>query len=134
MGSLLASAIYRSPRVAIQLPLGFASGLPYLLSGATLGTWMKVRGVGLATVGLFAWVALPYSFKFLWAPLLDRVRLPFLGRRRGWLLALYIAVAAAIAALGSVEPSRDATLLAVLALVLATLSASLDIVVDAFRV
>jgi PAT family beta-lactamase induction signal transducer AmpG len=122
--------VFRSPRVMIQLPLGFASGLPYLLGGATLGTWLAVRGVGLETIGAFAWVALPYSLKFVWAPLLDRYRVPLLGHRRGWLLVLELIVAAAIAAVGAGE---GVATLAVLATALAFCSASLDIVVDAYR-
>jgi PAT family beta-lactamase induction signal transducer AmpG len=94
---------------------------------------MTVRGVALATVGLFAWLALPYSIKFVWAPALDRARLPLLGRRRGWLLVLQLAVAGAIAALGSLDPGRALGAVAVLALALIVLSASLDIVTDAFR-
>jgi PAT family beta-lactamase induction signal transducer AmpG len=125
--------VYTAPRVAIQLPLGFASGLPYLLTGTTLGTWLTVQGTDLGTVGLFAWVALPYSLKFLWAPVLDRFQLPLLGRRRGWLLALQLVVAAAIAAVGAVDPRADLGRLAVLSTLLAFSSATLDIVVDAFR-
>src|SRR6266568_6297868 len=115
MARLRPLGVFGSPRVAVQLPLGFASGLPYLLSGATLGTWMTVRGVALPTVGFFAWATLPYSLKFVWAPLVDRFQLPLLGRRRGWLLVLQLVVAAAIVALGSVDPRADLAALAVLA-------------------
>ena len=75
---------FRSKRVFVMIGMGFASGLPLAMSGSTLATWMTKAGVNIKTIGLFALVSLPYSFKFLWAPLLDRFSLPFLGRRRGW--------------------------------------------------
>src|SRR5207244_4128738 len=75
---------FRSRRVWLLIALGFASGLPLLMSGQNLTAWMTSRGVNLKVIGFFAGVSLPYSFKFLWAPLLDRYSFPFLGRRRGW--------------------------------------------------
>lgn len=131
---MTAFEVFRSRRVAIQLPLGFASGLPFLLTGTTLGTWLTLDGISLATVGFFAWASLPYSLKFLWAPLIDRFRLPFLGRRRGWLLVLQLVLAAAIALLGRADPRTDLAAVAGLAVALSFFSATLDIVVDAFRV
>ena len=123
---------YRARRVRVLALLGFSSGVPYFLTGQTLGAWMTVAGVDLTTIGAFSLVALPYSFKWLWAPLVDRYRLPFLGRRRGWLLVLQLALAAAIATMGTIDPHARPALLATLAVVVACLSASQDIVVDAF--
>src|SRR5438309_1751603 len=98
--------IFTSRRVALQLPMGFASGLPYLLTQSTLLTWMKDLKIDLTTVGAFSLVSLPYSVKFLWAPLVDRYQLPWLGRRRGWLLAFQLILVAVIAALGQVDPTK----------------------------
>src|SRR5262249_44919635 len=125
--------VFGSPRVALQLPLGFASGLPYLLSGATLGTWMTVRGVDLTTVGLFAATARPCSLKLVSAPPPRRFQLPLPGPPRRWLLALQLLVGIAVVAVGSVDPRADLGALALLATALAFFSASLDIVVDAYR-
>ncbi len=120
-------------RVACQLPLGFAAGIPLYLSGATLSKWLADSGVSIESVGLFGLVALPYNLKFLWAPLLDRYVPPFLGRRRGWLAVLTLATAVAIAVMSRFEPSASVRAIALAALAVATLSASLDIVVDAYR-
>jgi PAT family beta-lactamase induction signal transducer AmpG len=120
------------------LVLGFASGLPLALTGATLRAWLKDTGVDIRTIGLFAAVATPYALKFLWSPLLDRVRLPVLGRalghRRGWLAAIQVLLAGAILLMGQVDPALDAGRIAALAVAVAFLSASQDIVIDAFRV
>jgi PAT family beta-lactamase induction signal transducer AmpG len=113
--------------------VGFASGLPYALSQGTLQTWMKVEKIELATIGFFALVALPYNFKFLWAPLLDRYPLPFLGRRRGWMAFFLGVTIATIAGLGALGVHGSLTTVAVTAITLAFCSASLDIVVDAHR-
>ena len=87
---LSALAVYLRPRVVIVLLLGFSSGLPLALSGSTLAIWMFERGVDLGTIGLFSLVGLPYTFKFIWAPVVDALDVPFLsrwlGRRRGWLV------------------------------------------------
>ncbi|MBK8479720.1 MAG: MFS transporter [Proteobacteria bacterium] len=124
---------YRSWRVAAMLPLGFASGLPNPLTGATLTAWLRSAGVDLTTIGALALVSLPYNLKFLWAPLLDRFDLPWLGRRRGWMAALQLGLLLAIAALGMGDPRRAPLALALLALLTASLSASFDVVVDAYR-
>jgi PAT family beta-lactamase induction signal transducer AmpG len=113
--------------------MGFASGLPLAMSGSTLGTWMTKAGVNLKTIGLFALVSLPYSFKFLWAPLLDRFSLPFLGRRRGWIALAQLGLAAGIWATSTVDPKTAPMAMAVAALVVAFLSASQDIASDAYR-
>jgi PAT family beta-lactamase induction signal transducer AmpG len=118
--------------MGVILALGFASGLPLYLTAQTLGAWMATAGVDLRTIGAFALVGLPYTFKWTWAPLLDRVRLPFLGRRRGWLLVLQIALAAGIAAMGAASPADEPGRLAVLAALVAFLSASQDVVADAY--
>lgn len=131
MGRLAAS--YWNRRVALQLPLGYASGLPYLLSGETLGAWMKTEGITLQAIGAFSMVGLAYTLKIAWAPLLDRFPLPLLGRRRGWLLAFQLALIAALIALGTAEPARAPLRTVALALLVAVLSASQDIVADAYR-
>jgi MFS transporter, PAT family, beta-lactamase induction signal transducer AmpG len=125
---------YLSVRVLVQVPMGFASGLPLLLSGQTLKTWMTNLGVNLATVGFFTWTQLPYNFKFLWAPLIDRWQMPFLGRRRGWLLVMQIVIAVVIAALGRVDPLHNLSVLAALAVALSVFSATQDVLVDVYRV
>lgn len=120
-------------RLGIIALLGLVSGLPFLLTGSTLLTRMRVEGIEITTIGFFAWVHLPYTFKPLWAPFLDRYRMPFLGRRRGWMLFWQLLLVVGIAALGLIEPSGHINLLFTLALVVAICSASLDIVVDAYR-
>jgi hypothetical protein len=102
MGAFLGA--FRSKRVFVMIGMGFASGLPLAMSGSTLGTWMTKAGVNLKTIGLFALVSLPYSFKFLWAPLLDRFSLPFLGRRRGWIALTQLGLALGIWATSTVDP------------------------------
>jgi PAT family beta-lactamase induction signal transducer AmpG len=94
---------------------------------------MRVEGIEIATIGFFAWAHLPYTFKFLWAPLLDRFRVPFLGRRRGWMLLWQLTLVVGIAGLGLINPSSHVNLLFAVALIVAICAASLDIVVDAYR-
>ncbi|WP_051038500.1 AmpG family muropeptide MFS transporter [Gloeocapsa sp. PCC 7428] len=118
--------------VALLL-LGVSSGLPLLLTSKTLQAWMTVEGVDLKSIGLFSLVALPYSLKFLWAPILDRFALPFLGRRRGWLIALQIGLILAIAFMGFQQPAQALQLLAINALFVAFFSATQDIAGDAYR-
>jgi PAT family beta-lactamase induction signal transducer AmpG len=133
-----AMAVYFKPRVLIVMFLGFSSGLPLALSGATLLVWMRESGVDLGTIGLFALVGTPYTVKFLWAPLTDALDIPllshWLGRRRGWLVFTQILLMAAIVFLGSCDPATAPGLVALGALLVATASATQDIVVDAFRV
>jgi PAT family beta-lactamase induction signal transducer AmpG len=132
---LAASAVYRERPVLIVFALGFASGLPLALSGATLAVWLRERGLDLATIGLFAAVGTPYTLKFLWSPIVDQVPvLARLGRRRGWLVASQGAVVLAILALGLAGANADVGVVALLAFALAALSATQDIVIDAFRV
>ncbi len=131
-------AVYLKRRVLIVLFLGFSSGLPLALSGSTLLVWMTEAGVNLGTIGLFALVGTPYTVKFLWAPLIDALDVPLLsrrfGRRRGWLLLSQFLLIAAIVFLGLCNPSVSPFVVAVGALLVATASATQDIIVDAFRV
>jgi len=117
----------------VALSMGFACGLPLLLTITVLQAWMKETGVDLAVIGLMALVGLPYTAKFLWAPFLDRYTLPFLGRRRGWLLIIQIALIMAIAGLGLTDPESNPWMVAFVAFVVTFFSASQDIVVDAYR-
>ena len=131
-------AVYLQPRVLIVLMLGFSSGLPLALSGSTLLVWMREAGVDLGTIGLFALVGTPYTLKFLWAPLVDALHLPFFtrafGRRRGWLLFSQLILIAAILLLAATDPARSPLFVAIAALLVAATSSTQDIVVDAFRV
>lgn len=120
-------------RVGLMLPLGFASGLPLALTAGTLQAWLAVVGVDLKTIGIFTLVGLPYTLKFLWAPLMDRVVPPWLGRRRGWMLITQIAVAIGLALMGLTGPGSHPEWLGIVALGVAFMSASLDIVYDAYR-
>jgi PAT family beta-lactamase induction signal transducer AmpG len=135
---LSALAVYLRPRVLIILLLGFSSGLPLALSGGTLAIWMTERGVDLGTIGLFSLVGLPYTIKFLWAPLVDALNVPFLsralGRRRGWLVFAQLVLMATIVFLGILDPVATPFAVALGALLVATASATQDIVIDAFRV
>ena len=124
--------VFRSRKILLLLLLGFSSGLPLALTG-TLQAWLTVEGIDLKTIGWFALVGQPYTYKFLWAPLMDRYALPFFGRRRGWLLVTQVTLAAAIAFMGTLSPRDSPWLLAGLALLVAFLSASQDVVFDAFR-
>src|SRR5579862_8516155 len=127
--------VYGDRRVLLILPLGFASGLPFLLTFSTLSAWLAVAGVRRAAIGAFALVATPYAFKFVWSPLMDRLPPPLpLGRRRGWGITIQLGLVAAILGLGSCDPKHNLTLMAALALTVAFLSASQDIVIDAYRV
>jgi len=120
-------------RVAAALTLGFASGLPFNLSQSTLQAWLASLDVSLKTIGWLTWVGMPYLFKFLWAPLLDRYVPPFLGRRRGWIVLFQVGIALATGLLGLQAPNEAIYAVAALALLLAFLSASQDIVIDAYR-
>jgi len=120
-------------RIAAVALLGFASGMPLALTGGTLQAWMAVEGVDLKTIGIFSLVGLPYAFKFFWAPLLDRYALPFLGRRRGWILCSQFILMGLIILLGLSSPKETPLLVALIALFLTFTSASQDIVIDAYR-
>jgi len=133
-----AVAVYLQRRVLIVMLLGFSSGLPLALSGSTLLVWMRESGVDLGTIGLFALVGTPYTLKFLWAPLTDALHVPFFtrafGRRRGWLLFSQLLLIASILLLALADPARSPAFVALGALLVATMSSTQDIVVDAFRV
>lgn len=125
--------VFRRRHVLLLFPLGFAAGLPYLLTSSTLAAWLTSAGVPLGDVGLFAIVTLPYSLKLLWAPLLDRYALPLLGRRRGWLILFQLALAAALVALGAIGPRAAPLAFAATALAVTFFAASQDVVSDAYR-
>lgn len=125
--------VFQSRKMAALLLLGVSSGLPLFLTSKTLQAWMTVEGVNLAAIGLFSLVGLPYSLKFIWAPLLDRFTLPFLGRRRGWLILIQCTLLVAIALMALQRPAQALQILAVNALAIAFLSATQDIAADAYR-
>lgn len=126
------------PKIAVMLGLGFASGLPFLLVGNTLGFWMREEGIALTAIGFLSWVGLTYSLKFLWAPLIDKVDIPVIGRmlghRRGWMLAAQFGVIASLAAMALTGPGGDLAVFGAFALATAFASATQDIVVDAWRI
>ena len=119
--------------MTVAFVMGFSSGLPLLLTIGVLQAWMKEKGFDLGQIGLIALVQLPYTWKFVWAPFLDRFTLPFLGRRRGWLLIAQLALILSIVALGYSNPVDNAAMMVVAALLVAFFSASQDIVIDAYR-
>jgi MFS transporter, PAT family, beta-lactamase induction signal transducer AmpG len=127
-----------SPKVLVMLMLGFSSGLPLYLVGNTLGFWLREVGIELATIGFLSWVGIAYSMKFLWAPIIDRVDAPILGRllgrRRGWMVLTQIIVAIALVAMAILKPEGGLVAFGVLALVAAFASATQDIVIDAWRI
>jgi PAT family beta-lactamase induction signal transducer AmpG len=132
-------AVYLKPRVLIVLFLGFSAGLPLALSGATLRVWLRESGVSLETIGLFALVGTPYTIKFLWAPVVDALDVPGLarlfGRRRGWLVFSQLLLIAAIVLLAFCNPAAVVWYVPFgAALLVATASATQDIVIDAFRI
>src|ERR687895_1181003 len=104
--------IFGQPKMAVLLALGFSSGLPLFLTSRTLQAWMTTAQVDLTTIGLFSMVALPYSLKFLWAPILDRYVPPFLGRRRGWLVITQVLLMLSIGSLAFIDPQPSLRLLA----------------------
>lgn len=130
--------VYAERPVLVVLALGFASGLPLALTGSTLTFWMAEAGADIKVIGFFAWVGIAYGWKFLWSPAIDRLPLPvltrLLGRRRGWLVLIQALLIGAVLALGSADPAADFRLAAFWAVVVAFLSASQDIVIDAYRV
>ncbi|WP_205648840.1 AmpG family muropeptide MFS transporter [Acuticoccus kandeliae] len=133
-----ALAVYATRRQLVIFLMGFSSGLPLLLGFSTLSFWLREADVGLAAIGGLLTVSTPYSLKFLWAPLLDHVRLPVLtrrfGLRRGWLLAIQILLAGSIVLVGQADPAQSLGALALAAFLMATLSATQDIVIDAYRI
>ncbi|MGI9308317.1 MAG: AmpG family muropeptide MFS transporter [Gammaproteobacteria bacterium] len=137
-GWLQALGIYRHPRVAAMLLLGFSAGLPFALVAGTLAAWLTRSDVSMSSVGMFAWVGILYAFKFLWAPLVDQLRIPVLtavlGRRRSWMLLSQVGVAGALLAMAALGPTDHLALFAGLAVIVAFSSATQDIAVDAWRI
>ncbi len=126
-------AVFTNHRVGVVLLLGFSSGLPLALTSGTLQAWMAVGGVDLRTIGIFTLVGLPYIFKFLWAPIMDRFVPRWLGRRRGWMILTQLGLMLSIAAMAYSSPQHAPLFVAGLALIVAFTSASQDIVFDAYR-
>ncbi|HEX6372628.1 MAG TPA: AmpG family muropeptide MFS transporter [Longimicrobium sp.] len=126
--------VFGQPKMAALLFLGFSSGLPLFLTSSTLQAWMTVEKVDLTTVGMVSLLSLPYSLKFLIAPVMDRYIPPFLGRRRGWLVITQVALLICIAAMSVHDPRRGLQLLAINALLIAFFSAAQDVVVDAYSI
>ncbi len=117
----------------VSLLMGFSAGVPLLMTISILQAWMKEFGIDLSTIGLFGLVGIPYSLKFLWAPFLDRFSLPFLGRRRGWLLVSQILIIVTILGISYIDITSQLTGLVMLCLGLTFLSATQDILIDAYR-
>jgi PAT family beta-lactamase induction signal transducer AmpG len=122
-----------SRRMLVAFLMGFSGGLPLLLTMGVLQAWMKERGLDLTWIGMITLVQIPYTWKFLWAPFLDRFIPPFLGRRRGWLLMSQIALMASIAGLGYSDPVKNPWMMIAAAILVAFFSATQDIVIDAYR-
>jgi PAT family beta-lactamase induction signal transducer AmpG len=120
-------------RMLICVFTGFTSGLPLYVLIQLVPAWLRVEGVGLAEIGFFALVGFPYTWKFLWSPVMDRYTLPFLGHRRGWMLVTQLALLVSIAAMGFIQPGLSIWTVAYLAAAVAFFSASQDIVLDAYR-
>ena len=122
-----------NPRLLAMLFLGFSSGLPLALTGSTLQAWMTEAHVSLAAIGALSLVGIPYTLKFLWAPLLDYIRIPWLGLRRGWILLAQMGLVIALVVVANVNPAQDPQYIYVLAIFIAFLSASQDVAIDAYR-
>jgi PAT family beta-lactamase induction signal transducer AmpG len=122
-----------SPRMLVAFLMGFSCGAPLLLTSTVLQAWMTEQGVDLTVIGFFSLVGLPYTLKFLWAPIFDRFTLPFLGRRRGWMLLMQLTLILALIGLGLTDPGQTPWLVALAAFFVTFFSASQDIVVDAYR-
>lgn len=120
-------------RLMAALFLGFASGLPIMLTGSTLQAWFTEANIDLVTIGALSFLGIPYTLKFLWAPVMDYYRIPFLGRRRGWILLMQVCIALILLVLANMQPSSQAARMGTLALLLAFFSASQDIAIDAYR-
>jgi PAT family beta-lactamase induction signal transducer AmpG len=127
----------RQPKVAVMLALGFASGLPFLLTQNTLGYWLRDEGTSLKVIGFASWAGLAYVFKPLWAPIVDRVDVPLLGRlgrRRGWMLLSQLVIAAGLVAMALTGVKAGLTAICAFAVMVAFASATQDIVIDAWRI
>lgn len=120
-------------RLVVVTLLGFASGLPLALTGQAMQAWLSMEGLDVATIGFLSLVGIPYTFKFLWAPLMDRFELPLLGRRRGWLVLTQLGLAGLLLLLAATSPGDATRAFALLAVAVAFVSASQDVVIDAYR-
>lgn len=133
-----ALSVYQRPEILTMLLLGFAAGLPYLLTFSTLSTWLRNVDVDITTIGFMSWIGILYSIKLLWAPLMDRLALPWLttrlGQRRSWILVAQIAIAISLGVMASIDPAQHLALMIGLALVVAFSAATQDIVIDAYRI
>ncbi len=133
-----AFSVYRNPRVIGMIFLGFSAGLPYLLVFTTLLTWLRYEGVELATIGFFSWVGITYSIKFFWAPVVDRLPIPWLtarlGKRRSWMLCAQIVIVAGLLGMAGSDPKIELLMIAIYALIVAFGSATQDITIDAYRI
>ncbi|MDB5444038.1 MAG: transporter, partial [Phenylobacterium sp.] len=130
-------ASVRQPKVAVMLALGFSSGLPFLLTANTFGYWLRDEGTGLKAIGFISWVGLAYTMKVFWAPIVDRVDVPLLGRlgrRRGWILFAQLVVALGLIGMASVGVAGGLTAIGAFALLTAFASATQDIAIDAWRI
>lgn len=135
---LEAARIYTNPRVIAMFFLGFSAGLPFLLVFSTLSAWLSDAGVQRTAIGFFGWVGITYSIKVLWAPIVDRLNLPLLGRalgqRRSWILLGQVGIALGLLGMAFTDPTGDLTALALLALLVAFSSATQDVAIDAYRI
>ncbi|MDF3013465.1 MAG: transporter, partial [Cellvibrio sp.] len=125
---------FATPSALTMLCLGFGSGLPFLLVGATLSTWLRDTGVALSAIGLVSYASFFYVLKFLWAPLIDRYPLPFLGRRKGWLAVSQLLLIIALTGMALLGPGSSLLIFVMLAGLVAFAGATQDIVVDAYRI
>jgi PAT family beta-lactamase induction signal transducer AmpG len=137
-GWLEAAAAYRHPRVLAMLFLGFSAGLPFMLVFSTLSAWLREVGVERATIGMLSWVGIIYSIKFFWAPVVDRLPLPvlgrLLGRRRSWMLLAQVGIAVGLFNMAHLNPVGHLGAMAALALLVAFSSATQDVAIDAWRI
>jgi len=130
--------VYTQPRVVARVFPGFSAGLPFLLVFSTLSAWLTEMDVSRATIGFFSWIGITYSIKVIWAPVIDRLPLPlftrYFGKRRGWMLAAQIGIAAGLFGMALTDPRTDLTTLALFGLLVAFSSATQDVALDAFRI
>ncbi len=130
--------VYTRPRVIAMLFLGFSAGLPFLLVFSTLSAWLTEVDVSRATIGFFSWIGITYSIKVIWAPVIDRLPFPLLtkrlGKRRGWMLAAQLGIAAGLLGMAATDPRVDLVVLALFGLLVAFSSATQDVALDAYRI